>query len=283
MGSCTSKTKQQLENDPNNGSSTSGKFNKKKKKRNNRADIDQQCNSNDVDQFAHVPFIDSEEKLATTPPPSSPPLKNPQDEQTTVKTNFESNVSYSTSETIDRLKQEVLDFLREKIFPVAEEKEKLLAYVQKRVIGSPDEKKLIGEHLNQFLIDIEQHHSIDQENQIRNRLMHIITIYVASQSSENSFLKALYDKMGTSLDLNSLNAETNEREVVEITVTKRVRQVLLDGSTPVNINDIPSPNNTVIHLSNQDKTIPDDIPEDIRRKAEQVLNNFNEVIHSKPH
>ena len=57
--------------------------------------------------------------------------------------------------------------------------------------------------------------------------MNIITIYVASQSSDNSFLKALYDKMGPSLDLNSLNAETNEHEVVNVTVTKQYDKFLL--------------------------------------------------------
>jgi hypothetical protein len=111
--------------------------------------------------------------------------------------------------------------------------------------------------------------------------MHMITIYVASQSSENSFLKALYDKMGSSLDLNSLNAETNEHEVVQVTVTKRVRQVFLDGSSSLETVDPSNPTATVIHLSSNEQNIPNDLPEDIRRKAEQVLHSFNEVIHAK--
>ena len=44
---------------------------------------------------------------------------------------------------------------------------------------------------------------------------------------------------------------------------------------------IPISKNTVIHISNNEHNIPADLPDDIRRKAEQVLNSFNDVIHSK--
>ncbi len=108
--------------------------------------VQQQSSSTNVDKFANVPFIDSEEKLTTTTPlPPPPPLSaeqsiptnhdNDNDERTTVKTNFETNVSYSSAETIDKLKQEVYTFLREKIFPIKEEKQKLIDYVHKRIIG----------------------------------------------------------------------------------------------------------------------------------------------------
>ncbi len=113
--------------------------------------------------------------------------------------------------------------------------------------------------------------------------MNIITIYVASQSSDNSFLKALYDKMGSALDLNSLNAETNEHEVVNVTVTKRIRQVYLNDLSTLPSDENSNIKNTVIHISNNENNIPDDLPDDIRRKAEQVLNSFNDVIHSKQH
>ena len=279
MGACTSKAKKYHEKDLANGSNHS---NKKKKK---SPPTFEQSPANTIDQFANVPFIDSEEKLTSTPPPLSP--ANDQDEHTTVKNNFETNVSYSNTETIEKLKKEVVAFLREKILPVTEEREKLVEYVQKRIIGNPTEKKLIGEYLDECLTDIEEHEQLEQENRnnpndkIKNRLMHMITIYVASQSSENSFLKALYDKMGSSLDLNSLNAETSEHEVVQVTVTKRVRQVFLDGSAaPENV-DPSNPASTVIHLSSNEHNIPNDLPEDIRRKAEQVLHSFNEVIHAK--
>jgi hypothetical protein len=115
--------------------------------------------------------------------------------------------------------------------------------------------------------------------------MNIVTIYVSSQSSDNSFLKALYDKLGPLLDLNSLNAEANEHEVVNVTVTKTVRQVFIDGSSSVipneHINSTTELPNSVIHISNNGHHIPADLPDDIRRKAEQVLNSFNDVIHTK--
>ena len=277
MGACTSKAKKYQDNQASNGS------NKKKKK--SSTTFEQSAANNHIDQFANVPFIDSEEKVTSTPPPLSP--ANDQDEQTTVKNNFETNVSYSNTETIEKLKKEVVTFLREKILPVADERQKLVDYVLKRIIGNPTEKKLIGEYLDECLTDIEEHEQLEQENKtnpndkIKNRLMHMITIYVASQSSENSFLKALYDKMGSSLDLNSLNAETSEHEVVQVTVTKRVRQVFLDGSSSLETVDPSNPSTTVIHLSSNEQNIPNDLPEDIRRKAEQVLHSFNEVIHAK--
>jgi hypothetical protein len=91
--------------------------------------------------------------------------------------------------------------------------------------------------------------------------------------------------MGPSLDLNSLNAETNEHEVVNVTVTKTVRQVFVDGSSTLipnsNSNTTNEPPNSVIHISNNEHHIPTDLPDDIRRKAEQVLNSFNDVIHTK--
>ena len=277
MGACTSKAKKYQDNHVSNGS------NKTKKK--SSTTFEQSSANNNIDQFAHVPFIDSEEKVTSTPPPLSP--VNDQDEQTTVKNNFETNVSYSNTETIEKLKKEVVTFLREKILPVADERQKLVDYVLKRIIGNPTEKKLIGEYLDECLTDIEEHDEPEQENKnnlndkIKNRLMQMITIYVASQSSENSFLKALYDKMGSSLDLNSLNAETSEHEIVQVTVTKRVRQVFLDGSSSLETVDPSNPTTTVIHLSSNEQNIPNDLPEDIRRKAEQVLHSFNEVIHAK--
>lgn len=277
MGACTSKAKKYQDDHSSNGS------NKKKKK--SSTTFEQATANNHIDHFANVPFIDSEEKVTSTPPPLSP--ANDQDEQTTVKNNFETNVSYSNTETIEKLKKEVVTFLREKILPVADERQKLVDYVLKRIIGNPTEKKLIGEYLDECLTDIEEHEQLEQENKnnpndkIKNRLMHMITIYVASQSSENSFLKALYDKMGSSLDLNSLNAETREHELVQVTVTKRVRQVFLDGSSSLETVDPSNPTTTVIHLSSNEQNIPNDLPEDIRRKAEQVLHSFNEVIHAK--
>jgi len=64
-----------------------------------------------------------------------------------------------------------------------------------------------------------------------------------------------------------------------------VRQVFVDGSSTL----IPNQNsksttdtpNSVIHIANNDHHIPSDLPDDIRRKAEQVLNSFNDVIHPK--
>jgi hypothetical protein len=285
MGACASKTKKNkekyLKNDVTNT------------KKNSIIEQVQQSSSVNADKFANVPFIDSEEKLTTTTPPPPPPTEqsipptNDNDERTTVKTNFETNVSYSSTETIDKLKQEVYTFLREKILPIKEEKEKLIDYVHKRIIGSTTDSTIIDESLEQCFNDIEQrqHPYSDNTNKIKKRLMNIVTVYVASQSSDNSFLKALYDKMGPSLDLNSLNAETSEHEVVNVTVTKTVRQVFVDGSSSL----IPNPNhnsttdtpNSVIHISNNEHNIPTDLPDDIRRKAEQVLNSFNDVIHTK--
>jgi hypothetical protein len=273
MGACTSKVKKNKEKYLKNDGSTN-----KNKKKNSTCE---QSSSINADKFANVPFIDSEEKLTTTPPSSSSPT-NDNDEQTTVKNNFETNVSYSNIETVDKLKQEVLNFVREKILSNIEEKQKLIDYVHKRIIGNATEKKLINEYLEQCFNDIQQNQSIDNNNQIKKRLMNIITIYVASQSSENSFLKALYDKLGSALDLNSLNAETNEHEIVNVTITKRVRQVYLDDpSSSLIPNENSNSKNTVIHISNNQQNIPDDLPDDIRRKAEQVLNSFNDAIHSK--
>ena len=271
MGACTSKVKKNKEKYLHNDSSTK-----------NKSSAIEQSSSINVDKFANVPFIDSEEKLATTPtPPPSVSPTNDNDEQTTVKNNFETNVSYTNLETIAKLKQEVANFLREKILPNVDEKHQLLDYVHKRIIGNAGEKKILDQYLEQCFDDIEQNRSIDPDNPIKKRLMNIVTIYVASQSSDNSFLKALYDKLGSALDLNSLNAETNEHEVVNVTITKRVRQVYLDDPSNSIINDNSHPKNTVIHISNNQQNIPDDLPDDIRRKAEQVLNSFNDVLHAK--
>jgi hypothetical protein len=289
MGACTSKTKKNkdkyLKNDVTNAA-------------NNKKDSipeQRQSSSVNADNFANVPFIDSEEKLTTkaSPPPplsteeSIPSNNHDNDERTTVKTNFETNVSYSSAETIDKLKQEVYTFLRDKILPIKEEKQKLIDYVHKRINGSTTDSTIIDESLEQCFNDIGQHQHPDSDNnnKIKRRLMNVITIYVSSQSPDNSFLKALYDKMGPSLDLNSLNAETNEHEVVNVTVTKTVRQVFVDGSSSLvpnhnhqTTNETP---NSVIHISNNEHNIPADLPDDIRRKAEQVLNSFNDVIHTK--
>ncbi|CAF1607725.1 unnamed protein product [Adineta ricciae] len=287
MGACASKVKKNKEKHRKDDVSTS-----KKKKSNS---ICEQSSSINADKFANVPFIDSEEKLPTTPTLSSSSVPPPapsstlipaddddnEDEQTTVKNNFETTISYSNNETIDKLKEEVASFVREKILSDPDERQKLVDYVHKRIIGTADEKKLINEQLQQCFDDIRQYKVIDNDNNIKRRLMNMVTIYVASQSSENSFLKALYDKMGSALDLNSLNAETNEHEVVNVTVTKRVRQVFLDNSTSLVPNESAPIKNTVIELSNNEYNIPDDLPDDIKRKAEQVLNNFNQVIHSK--
>ena len=260
---------------------------------------DQLSSSVNVDKFANVPFIDSEEKhtAATTSAAPLPPLSstveasspadNDSDERTTVRTNFETNVSYSSAETIDKLKQEVYTFVREKVLPVKDEKQKLVDYVHKRLVGSQTDATVIDECLEECFNDIEQrqHPDSDTSNQIKRRLMNIVTIYVSSQSSDNSFLKALYDKMGPTLDLNSLNAETSEHEVVNVTVTKTVRQVFLDGSSTIVPNSNPTATadtpNSVIHISNNECNIPADLPDDIRLKAEQVLNSFNDVIHTQ--
>ena len=288
MGACTSKTKKNkekhLKNDVANGNH---------KKESIAEQTQRQSATSNADKFDNVPFIDSEDKQQTN---SSPPLSNQQstsnendnDERTTVKTNFETNVTYSSAETIDKLKQEVYTFLREKIFPFKEEKAKLVDYVHKRILGSSIDVAVIDENLEQCFNDIEQKQQPDSDSndKMKRRLMNIVTVYVASQSSDNSFLKALYDKLGPLLDLNSLNAETNEHEVVNVTVTKTVRQVFVDGSSTIvpasqtaNLtDDLP---NSVIHISNHDHNIPVDLPDDIRRKAEQVLNSFNDVIHTK--
>ncbi|CAF0728260.1 unnamed protein product [Adineta ricciae] len=278
MGACTSKSRKNKEKHLK-ADQTNADHNNKKD-----SPIDQ-TSANNADQFANVPFIDSEDKLNTTTSSQAPPSSteqaipsnqdNDNDERTTVKTNFETNVSYSSAETIDKLKQEVYTFLREKIFPIAEEKQKLVDYVHKRIIGGTNDNTLIDQSLEQCFNDIQQHKHPDNDNddKIKRRLMNIVTIYVASQSSDNSFLKALYDKMGPSLDLNSLNAETNEHEVVNVTVTKTVRQIFVDGSSALVVNsasetttDVP---NSVIHLENNEHHIPADLPDDIRRKAEQ--------------
>jgi hypothetical protein len=292
MGACTSKTKKNKEKHLKNDVTNAGNNNKNSI----GEQLQGQSSSTNADKFANVPFIDSEEKLTTTTtPPQPPPLSteesiptnhnNDNDERTTVKTNFETNVSYSSAETIDKLKQEVYTFLREKIFPIKEEKQKLIDYVHKRIIGNTEDSTIIDESLEQCFNDIENHKHPDSDinNKIKRRLMNIVTIYVSSQSSDNSFLKALYDKMGPSLDLNSLNAETNEHEVVNVTVTKTVRQVFVDGSSTLipNSNSTSEPPNSVIHISNNEHHIPADLPDDIRRKAEQVLNSFNDVIHTK--
>jgi hypothetical protein len=305
MGACTSKAKKNkekhLKNDVTNGGTNHNK-------KSSIADDTQErlSSSINVDKFANVPFIDSEEKLTTTAASSAPPLSSPSssssptaeattptgndnDERTTVKTNFETNVSYSNAETIDKLKQEVYSHLREKILPINDEKEKLRDYVHKRLLGNNTaDTAIMNECLEQCFHDVEQGQHPDKDNHnggIKKRLMNIVTVYIASQSSDNSFLKALYDKMGPTLDLNSLNAETNEHEVVNITVTKTVRQVFLDGSSTILPNshststtDTP---NSVIHIANNECNIPADLPDDIRLKAEQVLNSFNDVLHTK--
>ncbi|CAF2258574.1 unnamed protein product [Rotaria magnacalcarata] len=269
MGSCTSKLKKNNGKYLKNGSSIPNK----------KSPTCEQILSTNVDKFDNVPFIDSEEKLATTPPRLSP--SNDNDEHTTVKNDFETNQSFSNAETIGKLKQEVATSVREKILANAEEKQKLVDYVHKRIIGNATEKRLVNEYLEECFNNIQQNQPVENDNKIKQRLMNIITIYVASQSSDNSFLKALYDKMGSALDLNSLNAEIDEHEVVNVTVTKRVRQVFLDDSSSLLPNQTFNTKNTVIHLSNNEHNIPDDLPDDIRRKAEQVLNSFNDVIHSK--
>ncbi|CAF1431440.1 unnamed protein product [Rotaria sp. Silwood1] len=261
MGACTSKVKKNKEKHLKNDTSTT--------KKNLTCE---QSSSINVDKFDNVPFIDSEEKLAATPPRLTPSTDN--DEQTTVKNDFETNQSYSNIETIDKLKQEVLTFVRENILSNNDEKQKLIDYVHKRIIGNVQEKKLINEYLEECFNHIQENHLIDNDDKIKQRLMNMITIYVASQSPDNSFLKALYDKMGSALDLNSLNAEINEHEVVNVTVTKRVRQVFLDDSSSSIPNQNSNTKNTVIHLSNNEHNIPDDLPDDIKRKAEQYLSSI---------
>ena len=295
MGACTSKTKKNKEKHLKNDVTNAVNNNKNDS---TTEQVQRQSLSANADKFANVPFIDSEEKQnATTQSPSAAaPLSAEQsttnqnkdnDERTTVKTNFETNVSYSSAETIDKLKQEVYTFLREKVFPFKDEKQKLIDYVHKRIIGNTTDTAVIDETLEQCFNDIEknQHPDSDDNDKVKRRLMNIVTIYVSSQSSDNSFLKALYDKMGPSLDLNSLNAETSEHEVVNVTVTKTVRQVFIDGSSSVipseHINSTSELPNSVIHISNNEHNIPADLPDDIRRKAEEVLNSFNDVIHTK--
>lgn len=293
MGACTSTNKKNKEKHLKNDVTNSG--NNKKDSAADHAQ-QQQSSSANVDKFDNVPFIDSEDKQPTTPPPP-PPLSTDQgqahsanpdnDERTTVKTNFETNVSYSSAETIDKLKQEVYTFVREKIIPYKEEKDKLLAYVHERITGNTTDATIIDQCLEQCFDDIEkrQHPDRDEQDKIKRRLMNIITVYVSSQSSDNSFLKALYDKLGPSLDLNALNAEATEHEVVNVTMTKTVRQVIVDSSSSLIPNDTNTSNieipDSVIHLSNNEQNIPADLPDDIRRKAEQVLNSFNDVIHPK--
>lgn len=291
MGACTSTTRKNKEKHLKNDVTNGGNNNKKDSTIEHAQQ--QQSLSVNVDKFDNVPFIDSEEKQPTTPPPlSSEEAKfndvNPDnDERTTVKTNFETNVSYSSAETIDKLQQEVYTFLREKIFSNKEEKDKLIDYVHQRIIGTTTDATIIDQCLEQCFDDIDkqQHPDRDEQDKIKRRLMNIVTVYVSSQSPDNSFLKALYDKLGPSLDLNALNAETTEHEVVNVTVTKTVRQVIVDGSSSFVSNEKLHSNieipDSVIHLSNNEQNVPADLPDDIRRKAEQVLNSFNDVIHTK--
>ena len=296
MGACASKAKKNkgkhLKNDSYNTSS-----NNKNDSTVGQIEQKSQSSSANVDKFANVPFIDSEEKQATTvqqssssPTEQSIPInydKDNNDGPTTVKTNFETNTSYSSAETVDRLKLEVYTFVREKILPIEEEKQKLIDYIHKRIDGNSTDNTVIDVNLKQCFADIEQHQHPDNDhkNTIKNRLMNIITVYVASQSPDTSFLKALYEKLGSALDLNSLNAETNEHEVVNVTVTKTVRQVFVDDSSTLksnqNLNSSVEIPDNVIHVSNNEHNIPSDIPDDIRRKAEEVLNSFNDVIHKK--
>lgn len=290
MGACTSKTRQNKAKHLNNDVTNAVNNNKKDS---TMEHAQQPALSVNVDKFDNVPFIDSEEKQATTPPPlTNEEVKindsnHDNDERTTVKTNFETNVSYSSAETIDKLKQEVYAFLREKIFSNKEEKDKLIDYVHQRIIGSTTDATIIDQCLEQCFDDInkQQHPDRDEQDKIKRRLMNIITVYVSSQSPDNSFLKALYDKLGPTLDLNALNAETTEHEVVNVTVTKTVRQVIVDGSSSVITDEKLNSNieipDSIIHLSNNEQNIPADLPDDIRRKAEQVLNSFNDVIHTK--
>lgn len=301
MGACASKTKKNKEKYLKNDVIDTGNNNaNNNKKESIIGQVQQgQLPGANADELANVPFIDSDEKLTTTtPPPVKSPLSTEQtvtvnhdkdnDERTTVKTNFETNASYSNTETVERLKQEVYKFIREQVFPNQEEKQRLIDYINKRLRGSTTDSTIIDEQLKECFADIEQnkHPDSDINNKMKYRLMNIITVYVASQSSDNSFLKALYDKLGTSLDLNTLNAETTEHEVVNITVTKTVRQVLVDTSSSALNSDL-NPTSTrnisenVINLSNNEHNIPADLPDDIRRKAEQVLNSFNDVIHTK--
>ena len=107
---------------------------------------EQQSSSINADKFANVPFIDSEEKL-TSNYHHHHHQPNDNDERTTVKNNFETNVSYSNAETIDKLKQEVSHFFEKKSYQINEEKQKLIDYVHKRIIGNATEKKLINEYL----------------------------------------------------------------------------------------------------------------------------------------
>lgn len=291
MGACTSKSKKNKDKHGKNDA-TNGTNNSKKASIVEQAQ-EQRSSSGNVDKFANVPFIDSEEKQTTAPASSSPtvdpstPLNdNDKDERTTVKTNFESNVSYSCAETIEKLKQEVYSFLREKILPLKDEKGKLIDYVHQRFAGNNIETTEIDQELEQCCHDIEQNQHPDGENSnaIKKRIMNIVTAYVASRSNENSFLRALYEKLGDSLDLNTLNAETTEHEVVNVTVTKTVRQVFIDGSSTI-MSELNGPaneakTNSVIHIDNNEYNIPADLPEDIRLKAEQALNSFNDAIHT---
>lgn len=301
MGACTSKTKKNKEKHLKNDVTNGGNNNHNQKNSITEQNQDRHSSSANADQFANVPFIDSEEKITTTLPNLTAPTATSEstipsetvdneDERTTVKTNFETNVTYSSAETIDKLKKEVYGFLKEKILQNKEEKEKLFDYIHKRCQANPTDSSSttsIDDCLEECFHDIEQGQHPDQENgnPLKKRLMNIITIYVASQSADNSFLKALHDKLGPSLDLNSLNAETSEHEVVNITVTKTVRQVFLDGSST-----ILSPNHSTsnqngttneIHIENNECNIPADLPDDIRLKAEQVLNSFNDALHNK--
>jgi len=174
---------------------------------------------------------------------------------------------------------------KKKILPNAAEKQKLIDYVRKRVGTNNSDGKNIDECLEQCLSAIEQSTVppplLTVDNKMSKRLMNIISVYVASQSSDNSFLKALYDKMGSSLDLDSLNAETNEHEVVNVTVTKTIRQIFVDKSSSLLPNNSNIISGNVTQQPNNEQPIPADLPDDIRLKAEQVMNSLNDMINIK--
>lgn len=239
--------------------------------------VDKSSALHESEGFANVPFIDSDEKSPKIVRPTSNDDENP----TTIKTAFENNVQYSNEETVRRLKEEIFKFLREKVFPSETEKEKLVSFVEKRIVAKETEKQLVMNKFNEFLEQIEKNEIDKSDDPVRNRFFQQITVFVGSKSTENSFLAALYQKLGNSLDLNALNAESTENERVEITVTKTVRKVFLDESKNESFDEKSNGERTVIQIPSSDPKIPNDLPEDLRRKAEQVLTDFNELFHQK--
>ncbi|CAF0837886.1 unnamed protein product [Didymodactylos carnosus] len=253
--------------------------------------------SNHGDQFTSLPYIDEQtptiKESKDKPKFNEPPTKTTDttnnstddDERTTVRTNFETNVSYSSAETIENLKQEVYKYVQEKILPSDIDTAQLYDYIIKRFPSNINQDELhhqiercldlISKNQTQDLL--KQLVILDSNENTYKKILNTLTTYVSSLCSDNSFLKALYGKFGDTLDIDMLNAETNEHEVVNVTVTKTIKQVYINSPTPLSNLPLNNSSKSTTTTINEQK-IPDDLPDDIRRKAEQVMNSVNDAF-----